>query len=137
MWADRSKTWRLLSEKERKDEAIKRASAHEKQLKYVDSMKENIICLRKLYENCQEKKITLYFLNFPFFREYIDGIPSKYKEIAPNMSKQIMLCCDKYIDVNTILTFETSNFVDCDHLSNDGAKKMTQLFKEKICKELV
>lgn len=82
MWADRSKTWRLLSEKERKDAAIKRASAHEKQLKYVDSMKENIICLRKLYENCQEKKITLYFLIFPFFREYIDGMPLKYKEIA-------------------------------------------------------
>lgn len=133
MWKDESKTWGQLSENVRKSAAIRRASAHEKQLKYVESLKENLMCLRKLYQTCQGKKIELYFLNFPFSREYLEGMNSSYKEATEKVAKQIRLYCDKYIDINTIYTFETLDFVDCDHLSDDGAQKITQIFEEKMC----
>lgn len=133
MWNDKSKTWIQLSENERKSAAIRRADAHEKQLKYVESMEENIICLKKFYEICQEKKIELCFLNFPFSKEYLEGMTLTYRAATENMVQQIKLYCDKYIDINTIFTFETSDFVDCDHLSDEGAKKMTRIFEKKIC----
>ena len=81
----------------------------------------------------KKKKIELCFLNFPFSKEYLEGMTLTYRAATENMVQQINLYCDKYIDINTIFTFETSDFVDCDHLSDEGAKKMTRIFEKKIC----
>lgn len=136
MWEDVTKSWGQLSEAERKLAGSRRASAHEKQMKYADSMNENMLCLKKLYEICQEKNIYLYFLNFPFSKEYLEGMSKLYKEKACNVQEQIKRYCDNYIDFNTLFQFEQEDFVDCDHLSDIGAKKISQILKEGQCNNL-
>lgn len=127
MWEDENKSWTQLNENERAEAGIRRACAHEKQMKYTCSMQENILYLKKLYQICHERNIKLYFLNFPFSEEYIKGISMTYSEKAQDIERQIKMYCNKYIDFNNTFKSEKEDFVDCDHLSEMGAKRMMQL----------
>lgn len=35
--------------------------------------------------------------------------------------------CDEYIDFNEIFDLKIDDFVDCDHLSDKGAKKLSKI----------
>lgn len=72
----------------------------------------------------------MYFLNFPFSEEYIKGISMTYSEKAQDVERQIKMYCNKYIDFNNTFKSEEEDFVDCDHLSEMGAKQMMQLLKK-------
>lgn len=127
MWEDPSCKWKDLSDYERNKAAVRRVTMHEKQFRYNESLNENVMVLKKFYANCKKRNIILHYLQFPFSNEYKQNMSEEYWKQKQNLEKIIRDNCDEYVDFNEICDFEIDDFVDCDHLSDKGAKKLSKI----------
>lgn len=132
VWEDVKSTWIQLDQIKKDEAAKKRVSMHEKQLKHSESKKENLLELKLLYEECHMRNIKLDIFIFPFTKEYINNMSETFRQDSLFVIEQLKKYCDNITDFNKILNLNAIDFVDCDHLSNLGAKKMTEIVNSWI-----
>lgn len=134
VWDEKKSLWSNLDEMEKDKAGKKRVNMHEKQLKYADSLLENLSTLDSLYKFCKARNIKLNIFLFPFTKEYLSNMSTAYQKKATEAIGMLKRYCDFFIDFNQIASFETEDFVDCDHLGDAGARKMTKYFAKYFIK---
>lgn len=132
VWEDVKSTWIQLDQIKKDEAAKKRVSMHEKQLKHSESKKENLLELKLLYEECHMRNIKLDIFIFPFTKEYINNMSETFRQDSLFVIEQLKKYCDNITDFNKSLNLNAIDFVDCDHLSDLGAKKMTEIVNSWI-----
>ena len=80
--------------------------------------------VREMIDYCRIQNIELIIVVPPLRYDYIRELPSVFKLQPPQGARII-----NYMDSGL---FADSDFIDCDHLTEDGAKKLTRLLHEEI-----
>ncbi|SCY10024.1 hypothetical protein SAMN02910292_00878 [Lachnospiraceae bacterium XBB2008] len=123
-----------LTEEERFSMAKKRTSYHNSLSKHTESYEENGIILNKLALQCKKSNITLHMIVFPANRYYRQGIDPSLKEMY---EKQIASIPEQFRPKTADLFCEegfdpVADYVDTDHLNDEGAAKMSGLLNRII-----
>lgn len=127
------RSWWELTEEEQESYAAQRAEGHNSVLKYEESF----------YENCQILKDYVHFLRLndvkpivvipPFSSAYNRHVDKRLKEavmeLAQSPAEEL-----SFVDFNKESVFDNYDFIDMDHLNEQGAKKMSRLLTEKFGK---
>lgn len=124
--------WELPAEKRRELGRI-RAESHNKLFQNKAAIEENRKILNDYVHFLHLNGIMPVFVIAPFTVEYTTHISQEMKasifELLLSVSEKI-----RFVDFNQFTCFETSDFVDTDHLSEKGAEKfsrmLVELFKE-------
>uniref|UniRef100_UPI00402AF574 hypothetical protein n=1 Tax=Succinivibrio sp. TaxID=2053619 RepID=UPI00402AF574 len=124
-WNNKRLNWNEISEKERINCSIKRYECHFKQFKYKDTFRENIDLLREFYLYCKQQGIYFGIYISPMSKQYFQALSKRDKTCIVQSIKIFKEFCDKFVDYNIKLKLLDIDFVDPDHLSNSGAKKVT------------
>ena len=116
--------WDELSSEERMYLGEVRASAHNKLSKYTDTLEENKEIFKDYVHFLHLNEVMPVFVIAPFTKEYNTYLVSEFKESVMELlgyaSGEI-----HYVDFNQESCFEDVDFVDTDHLSEQGAQKMS------------
>lgn len=139
-WEEPKVSWFQLNRENRIEAGYKRVLGHEKFLNYENSFVENIKIVNSLYSLCKDKKIRFEIVFAPFSNEYLSGMSINYAEKAIEVKQILAQSCDYIYDmnnlklVNGIIQFDNNgfaeiDFVDADHLSDDGAKKFRTMLE--------
>lgn len=127
------RAWWELTEEERENYGAQRGEGHNSVLKFEQSF----------YENCQILKNYIHFLYLndvepvvvipPFSAAYNRHIDGRLKEAVIELlqSPEEKLC---FVDFNEETMFDDYDFIDMDHLNQDGAKKMSRLLTGRFGK---
>ena len=126
------KLWKELDDASRNRIGRARANAHNKFVKYNESLATNRDILNEMIYLLVENNIKPIISIFPFSREYIKYIDVRYKdEIVSTLNElenEIY-----FLDMNDYGEFfEVADFIDADHLDDSGAKKSSVLLNEFI-----
>ena len=137
----KKKRWCELPESERISAGQVRVNGHEKFFKYDLSYKENVRIFQDLYLDLKDRGIKFYLIISPFSKEYLDARTEYFKHNAYDVLTELRKHCDFFCDLNdcddTIRNgnvFQSEDFVDADHMSDLGAKKMTEIIRDIIRK---
>lgn len=124
-WTEAGKRWNEISEAEREKAGRDRALLHNKLCKFKLTYIENTCMLQQLVSFCEKNSIQLLFVVTPgskYYRRFID----------PMLKKDFYAALDRIEgNVHLLDLFDEASFSDCDfndadHLSDSGAKKMTE-----------
>lgn len=136
-WNDPRLSWTQLNESERSIAGRIRAQGHEKFLKYVASYDENLRIYQDLFIFLHMNNIEFDVVCAPFSDEYLEGMSATYVNNAIFIMNQLRESCDNFVDLNNLAIndetvkfyneFSLIDFVDADHLSDNGAKKLTNI----------
>ena len=124
LWTDKGKDWNQLTDEERTIAAMERARLHNKNQKHQITYYENFELLKGLVAYCEERKINLVVLIAPVTNLYADNMWEGYQEVfykTLNDIDGVVHLLDLYQDDR----YTDDDFIDTDHLSDSGAKKMT------------
>lgn len=124
LWTEKAKDWDQLTDEERMVAAIERARLHNKNQKYKTTYIENLELLKDLVAYCGSRQINLIVLIAPATKCYADNMWEGYQEIFYQALSEIdgvVHLLDLYQDDR----YTNEDFIDTDHLSDSGAKKMT------------
>lgn len=130
-WNDKQMDWKELTESERYLGGERRAKAHNRNIKRKMSYKENMIYFNQLIDLCRDKEINILWVVTPvtkYYREYLD---KRYKNVFYDTLNRVdgtIHLLDLFEDDN----FGVEDFIDADHLSDTGAKKLTKLISETL-----
>lgn len=132
LWENKTKDWVQLSETEQEVAAKERTRLHNKNQRYQLTFAENVELLTGLLGFCEEKGINLILTVAPATKPYRDGMWNGYKEIFYEIINSIegtVHLLDLYEDER----YTTEDFIDTDHLSDSGARKMTNDIANVLC----
>ena len=131
LWDDRSKDWLELSEEERADTGKKRAIQHNGNLKHFNSLRENITLFHRFMSFCMQKQIQVLMVVMPASKYYCENLDpafmETYYDILDGTEGTIHL-----LDLFADESFDNSDFLDTDHLNDQGAKKATYKILEVL-----
>lgn len=126
-WVD----WGEISDEQKRQIGYKRAALHNKGLSRKMTYEENLIYLNELVKFCNRKCIKLLFVVTPttkYYRDYLDKeYKNKFYETLNNIETTIHL-----LDLFDSDMFNTEDFIDADHLSDQGADKLTVIINETL-----
>lgn len=102
--------------------------------KYQEIFNDNILILNSIIQWCKKNNVSVLLLTPPAFETYRQNLNKEQLKIAINTTSDI---CSKYencIYENLLndTNFVAVDFFDADHLSEIGAKKLSELINEKI-----
>lgn len=120
--------WNRLPENEREDIASDRVGAHEKFLKFDETTLGENKKILKNFKNTLINDTLLYIFVPPMTEEYLHNMSAKYNSLAKKSTEFCKSIADKFMDLNetSLYRYSPKDFVDADHLSDSGAKKMTK-----------
>lgn len=128
LWNDTSKVWQDLSFEEKTRAGEERAQIHNKGIRRIATLEENIHTIREFVNICKENGINVVFLIAPTTEYYQKHIDTKYKEVLYGVLDEIEYPIN-LIDLVDSEEFLDEDFNDMDHLGDIGAKKMTYMLK--------
>ena len=125
--------WQNLSDEEKDSFAKWEADMHNTMLSetYLESLKENIQTLDSFVTFCNDKNVNLHILAMPHTKYYL-------KYINPQLKFNYNIFLDKIkgdffsYDFNETDIFTDEDFIDSQHMSEQGAKKLAPFIKELI-----
>lgn len=131
LWKDPSKDWVQLSEEEKEDAGKNRSVQHNGVLKHINSLRENTLLFREFISFCMQKQIQVLMVVTPaskYYCKYLDpAFKETYYDILNGTEGTIHL-----LDLFTDESFCNEDFLDTDHLNDQGAKKMTYKVLEAL-----
>lgn len=131
LWSDKSKGWQDLCEEEKVSVGRKRAELHNKCEKRIATLNENKLLFSELMSYCNKKNINLFFVVTPatkYYRTYLsDRFKDTFYEVLNESDGEIYL-----LDLFENESFNDTDFVDTDHLSDSGANKLTHMILDII-----
>ena len=108
--------------------AVERHTA--KDWKYIDY---NYALISKMVEQCKSHNIQLVLITTPCWHTYYENLNqiqlSKMYELTNRITNKYNI---RYFDYLKDDRFEADDFFDCDHLSDVGAIKFSQILNEDI-----
>ena len=125
-------TWAQISEEERINLGELRATDHNKLLQYSESYYENKKIFKEFIHFLQQNDVQPIVVIPPFTKEYNRFIQSELKigthDLLNSMQENI-----SYVDLNESAgLFDSTDFVDTDHLNARGAEKFSNILAEKF-----
>lgn len=125
LWSDKAKNWNQLEDYEKEAAARERALLHNRNKKRDISLSENINMLNELSIFCNQKGINLIIVVAPASKYYVENIWPGFQEIfyetLENIDGVVHL-----LDLYTDEGFVEEDYIDMDHLSDLGARKVTE-----------
>lgn len=102
--------------------------------KYQEIFKDNILILKSIIEWCKKNNVKVLLLTPPAFETYRQNLNSEQLNTTINTTSGICSKYDNCIYLNLLsdTNFVSRDFYDADHLSEIGAKKLSELINEKI-----
>ncbi len=123
--------WDELSMSEKKEIALKRTGDHNRLKKHSESRQENGLLVREIAEYLNTYGIKPIFVIFPYTQLYNRYIDAEYKEDIFKLLDSLPVPVVEYLDMNEYQDmFDDTDFLDTDHLNNQGARKATALLNE-------
>lgn len=123
-WEDQSKNWIQLTEEEKEFAAKERTASHNKNQKRKITLCENTRLFQELMAFCSNRDINMVLVVTPASKYYIENMWSEFKDIfydTINEMDGVIHLLDLYGDSR----YADEDFIDTDHLSESGARKMT------------
>lgn len=131
LWSDESKKWPELDEEQKRQIVAERLKMHNRLLKYAASFKENVQLFEALTDLCRSEGIRLSIVVPPATKYYTELLDERFKELMYGAINRLGLQ-DKVLDLFTDKRFSDADFVDTDHLNDDGARKFSQIVSEYL-----
>ena len=128
---DHSCRWPELSEAVKDECAAKRASSHNKLIKYKASYDENIKLINNFCKFCNKRNIDVYIVNYPMSQSYLKYSDPNFRREYYNALNQITADA-QLIDLAQMNVWNDYDFVDMDHLNDQGATKATGILKSNF-----
>lgn len=102
--------------------------------KYQEIFNDNILILNSIIEWCNKKNVNVLLLTPPAFETYRQNLNQEQLKITINTTSEICSRHENCIYENLLsdTNFVAVDFFDADHLSDIGAKKLSELINEKI-----
>ena len=126
-WKDISKEWKNLTFNEKENAANKRVAGHEKLLKYNNTCEENKEIIKKIKELCEKNGCNLYIFIAPMSEQYLKSMSNMYKEKSNELISFLKELNVNVMDFNISSCFKEDDFVDADHLDEQGAIKLSSI----------
>ncbi len=123
-------TWAQIADQDKDVFAKDRACLHNKSIRYIQSLKENLKIFNDMGRWCHENKIELYILNFPVSKHYLKWENPAFKDIYYDIIRtfEFPAILLDFVDME----FEDEFFNDPDHLNDIGARKLTGILLNVI-----
>lgn len=123
------RNWWDISAEERQALGKIRAESHNKLFQNKAAIAENVKILNEYARFLRLNGVLPIFVIAPFATEYTQYIS---KELKDSITELLVSASEKicFVDFNQFSCFEPSDFVDTDHLSQNGAKKFSKLLAE-------
>lgn len=104
--------------------------------KYQEIFNDNKLILNSIIQWCKKNNINVLLLTPPAFETYRQNLNSEQLNTTINTTSEICSKYDNCIYENLLsdTNFVALDFFDADHLSEIGAKKLSELINEKISK---
>lgn len=127
VWDAVSKSWSELSAEE-KDKAGKiRAESHNKIIKHTASFNENLSVFQDFVYFCNDRGINLLLTAMPASSQYLKYLTPEYKNIFYSVLDKVDGTVH-LLDMVEDSSFDNDfDFNDTDHLSDSGARKLSQI----------
>lgn len=125
LWEDKTKDWIQLSDTEKEAAAQRRASSHNKSKNRNNTLLENESLFNELSIFCKSNNINLLIVITPVTKYYQNSLYPGFKDMFYKVLNETEGLIH-LLDLSDDNTYTESDFNDTDHLSNIGAKKMTQ-----------
>lgn len=125
LWEDKTKDWIQLSDTEKEAAAQRRASSHNKSKNRNNTLLENESLFNELSIFCKSNNINLLIVITPVTKHYQNSLYPGFKDMFYKVLNETEGLIH-LLDLSDDNTYTESDFNDTDHLSNIGAKKMTQ-----------
>lgn len=102
--------------------------------KYQEIFNDNILILNSIIEWCNKNNVNVLLLTPPAFETYRQNLNQEQLKITINTTSEICSRHENCIYENLLsdTNFVAVDFFDADHLSEIGAKKLSELINEKI-----
>lgn len=102
--------------------------------KYQEIFNDNKLILNSIIQWCKKNNINVLLLTPPAFETYRQNLNSEQLNTTINTTSEICSKYDNCIYLNLLsdTNFVSRDFYDADHLSEIGAKKLSELINEKI-----
>lgn len=125
------RTWAQVSEHERQIMGRTRAESHNKLFQHKESFEENKMILQAFVSFLYEHDVLPIVVVTPFTSEYNQSVLQEIKESVCELVDSVQEDVH-YVDFNENAEgiFSPSDFMDTDHLSADGAKKVSNILAE-------
>ena len=132
-WKETTKKWNELSDKEKIQAGKTRAEMHNKSIKHTTTLEENSLLLNNFLDFCKRNDISLFFVTAPMSECYAKELDKDFKNIFYNVLNNANGVIH-LIDTNCFQKdfFNDDDFIDTDHLSDSGAKKLTEVILSEI-----
>ena len=126
-------SWGELTAEEQENFAKERAEGHNSVLKYTDSFCENRQILKDYVHFLHLNDVMPIVVIPPFTAAYNRYVDERLKEAVTEMvqSPEEALA---FVDFNKEAVFDNFDFIDTDHLNENGAKKMSKILADKFGK---
>ncbi len=120
------KRWAELESEERDFYGKERAEMHNKVMKHSKSLGENIRIMREYINYLYKENIRPIVVVTPFTKEYNCYVNLEMKSALINMLNECSKKID-FVDFNESDLFDVTDFMDTDHLSENGATKVSKI----------
>ena len=113
------------------------AKRHTKEInseKHIEIFENNVLILKSIIKWCNINNIDVWLYTPPAFETYLQHLDQEQLKITIDYSSQICSSYENCVYENLLsdTNFVAVDFYDADHLSEIGAKKLSELLSEKI-----
>lgn len=126
--------WGRLPEPEKEAYAKKRAFAHNRLYAHKESRIENGRLIEEMTAYLYERNVRTVFAIFPFTKWYNRYINPEYRKDIYQILDGLKLPVE-FFDMNELEYFDDGDFLDTDHLNEEGAKKASGLLNQFLREE--
>lgn len=123
----------LINVEEKNQFARGRVDNHNKLRKYKDVFDENVAILRAFLRYLSSKNVKPIIVNFittEYYNNFFDkGYILEYNNIIKELKDEFVF---EFIDLNGFSIFKETDFVDIDHMSDEGALKVSKILNEML-----
>lgn len=121
--------WNLHTDEEKEIIGRARAEEHERFIKYTDTFNENKEIFKDYIHYLALKNIQPIVVVMPFVKQYLKEI----KPIQKEMFLELLNAPQEdihYIDFNDADCFDDNDFMDADHVNENGARKVSTILMD-------
>ena len=112
-----------------------RVDLHQGKLMHAKNLAGNMEILDTIAKLCREKGIKLVIVTTPVYKTYYDHIsPAWYGNMLANIGSVSRKYNASYLNYFYDKRFELDDYMDNDHLNENGARKFSFILKDDICK---
>ncbi len=123
--------WKNITDEERLQFAKNRAIIQNKHIHHIETLKENVALFYKICKILTQCNIKIHVIIMPFSQEYAVFINSEYKKMIYGILDEMPFEIN-FIDFNDEHIMNTCDFMDQDHLTLDGAKKISKVINSLL-----